>query len=1028
MYVCIYILSTVKSKKVDIKKFNLHKVGKIIINILMNWVNLFYDKYAGDHHYKNKITKQVSIADLEDGSFMMYVGDKALKIYNSKFDSNFSIPVKLLNSDLYQLRIFTKVVNKLECVYTVISVNSSLLEQYIRSKIEIPETVFLKSLCRFHKSYIENESNNCNYSTYQINETVTKNSTYIAEKAIECVDYKNDNQIDSVKELTVELFDFQKCSIHWMIEKENNPATISYNLYDEVIIGDTYFDMYKQSFNLAENRNKLTFYGGALIDEVGMGKTIQMITLGLKNKVKKDPVKPKTPFSLQSDATVIICPNQLCGQWLREFKDKVNKENCPEIIMFLTKRDHDKYTYKDVLNADVVIISYTFLDNKSFVDPWTSKLSTSKSYHRQNWDSMIIDKVSTQFKKFEDELLKDSNTTLKMNRVQFQLIKWNRICVDEFHEVYSVVKYSYVRNILPFFKANYKWIITATPFIKNSSMISMVDFLTDYKNKDSDRVLTNDNIVDYLSYNCFRRNTKKSVEEIEKFKLPPIEEEVHWLKFSTTERMMYNAYLANPTNDKFSEYLRQLCCHPQLADETKLALSNCRTLQDIEKMMVAHYKQDVDFAQKKKTKVEKRIEKTEVNISLYLIQQKKQYVKKVAKKQGLIFQDSDNDEQSEEESEDDNEEKVVNYEEILTEAQNKLDAMVKRLKKVKKVTVNFNKMDKKKTVTLENMEESLDKLKLKLAEADTILKGKQTSYDFFTNVVDKLRKNVTKDSSKKSKYDNLDSSNIMDMYNNISSSDDEDDKDKDSDEDVDEECGICMDIIPEDDTGVTKCGHMFCYECLKMCVEKYHNCPYCKNALKDNEIFVLSFERKKKSQEMLPEQKQKEELINEIGTKLANLIVYLRETKERVIIFSQWDNLLRRVGRTLTDNKIKNVFCRGNCYQRDKAIREFNEGDKVKVIMLSSESTASGTNLTKATRVIFLDPIYGSYQFRKDQERQAIGRAHRMGQKSVVKVVRFIIKNSIEEDIYLMNKIEDEKHIDSKDYDELKEIEVDLNV
>jgi len=78
--------------------------------------------------------------------------------------------------------------------------------------------------------------------------------------------------------------------------------------------------------------------------------------------------------------------------------------------------------------------------------------------------------------------------------------------------------------------------------------------------------------------------------------------------------------------------------------------------------------------------------------------------------------------------------------------------------------------------------------------------------------------------------------------------------------------------------------------------------------------------------------------------------------------------------------------------------------------MLSSEQSASGTNLTKASQVILLDPIYGNYKYRKGQERQAIGRAHRLGQKNRIKVIRFIIKNSIEEEIYWMNVEEDKKH------------------
>jgi SNF2 family DNA or RNA helicase len=243
---------------------------------------------------------------------------------------------------------------------------------------------------------------------------------------------------------------------------------------------------------------------------------------------------------------------------------------------------------------------------------------------------------------------------------------------------------------------------------------------------------------------------------------------------------------------------------------------------------------------------------------------------------------------------------------------------------------------------------------------------------------------------------------------------------KDDIDNDDETCGICLDEIAENDIGVTKCGHIFCYECLKAWISRSHACPYCKKKLNDNEIYILSYQKAKKDDEQNSAEKDKAELANEIGTKLANIISYLRESGEHTIIFSQWDDLLRRVGRILKDNNIPNVFCKGNCYQRDKAIREFNDDEKIRVIMLSSDSTAAGTNLTKASQVIFIDPIYGDYKFRKDQERQAIGRAHRLGQKSQIKVIRFIIQDSIEDEIYKMNIIEDKKY--QSEFESLNEI------
>ena len=119
--------------------------------------------------------------------------------------------------------------------------------------------------------------------------------------------------------------------------------------------------------------------------------------------------------------------------------------------------------------------------------------------------------------------------------------------------------------------------------------------------------------------------------------------------------------------------------------------------------------------------------------------------------------------------------------------------------------------------------------------------------------------------------------------------------------------------------------------------------------------------------------------------------------------------MFANVGEVLDDYGIKNVFCKGNVWQRDKAIREFNSDKNIKVIMLSSESAASGTNLTKAEMVILLDPVYGTYEYRRNTEWQAIGRAYRMGQTKQVQVVRFIVKNTVEEEIYNMNKSMDKE-------------------
>jgi len=968
------------------------------------WHNLFYDKYAGDinghgdHHYNNEITKLISINDLEDGSYNYYVGKTALEIYNKKFTGYFALPECIYMSDLFKLMLYQKNANSVETIFVVVGVNITKLEKIIIDKEEIPHIDFLKQLCRYHTAYTETArfiNNNYFYNNNSLNQKIAKNTDYIINNVMESVDYTFDNRIDNLKEVNITLYEYQKCSVYWMKQTELNKKKIQYNLNEEVILGRVYYDIITQKFDLISNKTSLVFHGGCIIDEVGLGKTLQVISLGLINPPSSFSYKRSDmPNKFISKATLVFCPNQLCGQWIREFKDKVNSDDL-KVVPMMTKRDFDKVTYNDLLDADFVIVSFNFLGNQCFTLPWTSKISTSKSFYKQAWKLTDIQSITKSFNELGENLIKDPINSLYKTNPLLQLIHWHRFVIDEFHEIYKDTTYSYICNLLPFITADNKWCVTATPFNQTECLYSIVNYLTNYKNTDGTKIYNVEQIIDHLNSNVFRRNSKDSVKK--EHTLPPIKEEIRWLKFSPTERMIYNAYLADQNNNKFSVYLRQLCCHPQLADETKEALSNCKTLSDIEKMMTAHYKLQMDEAQEKVDEINIKINKNQKKFKKLEYKHKKRHLKKLGMR--IVKPDDLNSDSSDSSSSDDDSKLVLI-----------------NIKEANKLMINV-----KQTMTMDGVETRLQELNIMMQEAKNILDGKTKTYNFFNNVVERIRKTVNKDSSDSNKLSKTDlalesDENIMSMISQISKSD------AVSDNNDDEMCGICLDDIPEDDIGVTICGHIFCFECLKMTISKYHACPYCKRKLSDREVYVLSYERKKKNEKISNEEKNKMELINEIGTKLANLITYLRESNEHTIIFSQWDDLLRRVGRILKDNNIQNVFCKGNCYQRDKAIREFNSDDKIKVIMLSSDSTAAGTNLTKASQVIFIDPIYGDYEYRKGQEKQAIGRAHRLGQKANIKVIRFIIKDSVEEEIYKMNLFEDKKH--KSEYESVNEITI----
>lgn len=222
-----------------------------------------------------------------------------------------------------------------------------------------------------------------------------------------------------------------------------------------------------------------------------------------------------------------------------------------------------------------------------------------------------------------------------------------------------------------------------------------------------------------------------------------------------------------------------------------------------------------------------------------------------------------------------------------------------------------------------------------------------------------------------------------------------------------EPCVICFDDIVA--LTITSCGHFFCKQCVQNAVSSQKKCPVCRNPLTMNQLTEVLDEGQEEELEATNSMK---EMIDKYGTKMAHLVKYLNEVWEneadgRVIIFSQWDKMLHQIGDSLKENGIKTVYVKGNVHQRNKAISTFKSQDDVRVIMLSLENAASGTNLTEASHIILIDPIAGTKEQATAIESQAIGRAHRQGQKQQVSVMRMIMKDTVEHKFFLRNRQED---------------------
>jgi len=212
----------------------------------------------------------------------------------------------------------------------------------------------------------------------------------------------------------------------------------------------------------------------------------------------------------------------------------------------------------------------------------------------------------------------------------------------------------------------------------------------------------------------------------------------------------------------------------------------------------------------------------------------------------------------------------------------------------------------------------------------------------------------------------------------------------------DNNCIICYDIMTE--PLLTPCGHIYCKYCIERCLEIKKECPMCKKEIKHNELITV---KKKKVKTTI---ESTNPLVDKYGSKLGKLIQMIRTllTQDaRIIVFSQWDEMLLLIKKSMIENGIDCSFISGNVYKRTKAIERFKlGGNDNSVILLSLENSASGTNLTEATHIFFIEPIDKPLDIIKTIEGQAIGRAVRLGQKQVVNIIRILCKNTIEEEIY----------------------------
>ena len=114
----------------------------------------------------------------------------------------------------------------------------------------------------------------------------------------------------------------------------------------------------------------------------------------------------------------------------------------------------------------------------------------------------------------------------------------------------------------------------------------------------------------------------------------------------------------------------------------------------------------------------------------------------------------------------------------------------------------------------------------------------------------------------------------------------------------------------------------------------------------------------------------------------------------RVLVFSQFVKQLSVLRQTLDYAGIKYCYLDGSTKDRLGECNRFNKDSSIPVFLISLMAGGTGLNLTGADMVMHYDPWWNPAV-----ENQATDRAHRIGQKKKVYVVKLIASNTIEEKV-----------------------------
>ncbi|KAK2745993.1 hypothetical protein FQN55_005815 [Onygenales sp. PD_40] len=139
------------------------------------------------------------------------------------------------------------------------------------------------------------------------------------------------------------------------------------------------------------------------------------------------------------------------------------------------------------------------------------------------------------------------------------------------------------------------------------------------------------------------------------------------------------------------------------------------------------------------------------------------------------------------------------------------------------------------------------------------------------------------------------------------------------------------------------------------------------------------------------------------STKLSRVVEHLKDDyhNSKSIVFSCWTTTLDHLSNLLVEQGMSFVKIDGQVKNSERLalLKLFRESPDTPVLLMTYGTGAVGLTLTAASRIHIVEPQYNPFV-----EDQAIGRAVRLGQTRDVTVYRYVVENTIEKNVFELQR------------------------